>query len=128
MDGAAGARRAMTGGLVVDAGGVLMRAQPRCLSKPMHSESNVEPMVRTVAQVPWARHDVGHTRDFDAMASWLTVRTSKSATCQLLRVAWRTVGRSSQGSTMTSRPESTASLVCVGSGSMRSPTNGGTAT
>jgi transposase len=46
----------------------------------------------TVAQVPWARHDVGHTRDFDAMAAWLTVRTSKSATCQLLRVAWRTVG------------------------------------
>jgi transposase len=35
---------------------------------------------------------VGHTRDFDAMATWLTVRTSKSATCQLLRVAWRTIG------------------------------------
>jgi transposase len=35
---------------------------------------------------------VGHTRDFDAMAAWLTVRTSKSATCQLLRVAWRTIG------------------------------------
>ena len=46
----------------------------------------------TVAQVPWARHDVGHTRDFDAMAAWLAVRTSKSATCQLLRVAWRTIG------------------------------------
>ena len=46
----------------------------------------------TVAQVPWARHDVGHTRDFDATAVWLTVRTSKSATCQLLRVAWRTIG------------------------------------
>ncbi len=46
----------------------------------------------TVAQVPWARHDVGHTRDFDAMAAWLVVRTSKSATCQLLRVAWRTIG------------------------------------
>ena len=46
----------------------------------------------TVAQVPWARHDTGHTRDFDAMAAWLTVRTSKSATCQLLRVAWRTIG------------------------------------
>lgn len=46
----------------------------------------------TVAQVPWARHGVGHTRDFDAMAAWLAVRTSKSATCQLLRVAWRTVG------------------------------------
>ena len=24
--------------------------------------------------------------------TWLAVRTSKSATCQLLRVAWRTVG------------------------------------
>jgi transposase len=46
----------------------------------------------TVVQVPWARHDVGHTRDFDAMAAWLAVRTSKSATCQLLRVAWRTIG------------------------------------
>ena len=46
----------------------------------------------TVAQVPWARHDVGHTRDFDAMAAWLAVRTSKTATCQLLRVAWRTIG------------------------------------
>jgi transposase len=46
----------------------------------------------TVARVPWARHDVGHTRDFDAMAAWLAVRTSKSAACQLLRVAWRTIG------------------------------------
>jgi transposase len=46
----------------------------------------------TVAQVPWARHDVGHTRDFDAMAEWLAVRTSKGAPCQLLRVAWRTIG------------------------------------
>ena len=46
----------------------------------------------TVIQVPWARHDVGHTHDFDAMAAWLAVRTSKTATCQLLRVAWRTVG------------------------------------
>ena len=47
---------------------------------------------QTVAQVPWARHHAGHTRDFDAMAAWLAVRTSKSATCQLLRVAWRTIG------------------------------------
>ncbi len=35
---------------------------------------------------------MGHTRDFDAMAAWLTMRTSKSATCQLLGVAWRTIG------------------------------------
>ena len=46
----------------------------------------------TVVQVPWARHGVGHTRDFDAMTAWLAVRTSKSATCQLLRVTWRTIG------------------------------------
>ncbi len=46
----------------------------------------------TVVAVPWARHGVGHTKDFDDMAAWLAVRTSKSATCQLLRVAWRTVG------------------------------------
>jgi len=46
----------------------------------------------TVAAVPWARHGAGHTRDFDDMAAWLAVRTSKSATGQLLRVAWRTVG------------------------------------
>ena len=45
-----------------------------------------------VAAVPWARHGAGHTRDFDDLAAWLAVRTSKSAVCQLLRVAWRTVG------------------------------------
>ena len=46
----------------------------------------------TVAAVPWARHDAGHTRDFDDMAAWLAVRTSKRAVMALLRVAWRTVG------------------------------------
>ena len=46
----------------------------------------------TVAEVPWARHGAGHTRDFDDLAAWLAVRTSKSAVTQLLRVAWRTVG------------------------------------
>ncbi|MET1001324.1 MAG: ISL3 family transposase [Acidimicrobiia bacterium] len=45
-----------------------------------------------VAAVPWARHRAGHTRDFDAFAAWLAVRTSKSAVMELLRVAWRTVG------------------------------------
>ncbi len=46
----------------------------------------------TVAAVPWARHGARHTRDFDDMAAWLAVRTSKSAVMDLLRVAWRTVG------------------------------------
>ena len=46
----------------------------------------------TVAAVPWAWHGARHTRDFDDMAAWLAVRTSKSAVMDLLRVAWRTVG------------------------------------
>jgi transposase len=46
----------------------------------------------TVAQVPWARHGAGHTRDFDDQAAWLAVHVSKSAVVELLRVAWRTVG------------------------------------
>jgi transposase len=46
----------------------------------------------TVAAVPWARRGAGHTRDFDDLAAWLAVRTSKSAVMELLRVAWRTVG------------------------------------
>jgi len=46
----------------------------------------------TVAALPWARHDVGHTRDFDDQAAWLAVHVSKSAVVELLRVAWRTVG------------------------------------
>jgi hypothetical protein len=29
--------------------------------------------------VPWARHGAGHTRDFDDLAAWLAVRTSKTA-------------------------------------------------
>jgi transposase len=45
-----------------------------------------------VAHVPWARHGAGHTRDFDDTVAWLAVACSKSAVCELLRVAWRTVG------------------------------------
>lgn len=46
----------------------------------------------TVARVPWARHDVGHTRDFDDHVAWLAVNVSKTAVTKLMRVAWRTVG------------------------------------
>jgi transposase len=45
-----------------------------------------------VAGVPWARHDAGHTRGFDATAAWLVRHTSKSAVARLLRIAWRTLG------------------------------------
>jgi len=46
-----------------------------------------------VAAVPWARHDAGFARSFDDQAAWLAVNTSKTAICQLMRIAWRTVGR-----------------------------------
>ena len=46
----------------------------------------------TVASVPWARHNAGHTRDFDDTVAWLATVTSKTAVTRLMRVAWRTVG------------------------------------
>ncbi len=46
----------------------------------------------TVAQVPWARHGAGHTRDFDDQAAWLVTHTAKSTVSELMRIAWRTVG------------------------------------
>lgn len=46
----------------------------------------------TVALVPWARHGAGHTRFFDEQVAWLATVTSKSAACELMRIAWRTVG------------------------------------
>ncbi|GAA5228487.1 ISL3-like element ISAar34 family transposase [Paeniglutamicibacter antarcticus] len=45
-----------------------------------------------VAAVPWARHQAGHTRDFDQQVSWLATQCSKSAVTVLMRIAWRTVG------------------------------------
>jgi len=46
----------------------------------------------TVAAVPWARHGAGHTYRFDDTVAWLAVQCSKTAVCELLRIAWRTVG------------------------------------
>lgn len=45
-----------------------------------------------VAHVPWARHGAGHTRQFDETVAWLATRCSKTAVCELMRIAWRTVG------------------------------------
>ena len=42
--------------------------------------------------VLWARHDAGFTRQFEDQVAWLTVRASKTAVSQLIRIAWRTVG------------------------------------
>ena len=45
------------------------------------------------AAVPWARHSAGFTRAFEDTAAWLATHTSRVAVAELLRVAWRTVGR-----------------------------------
>ena len=45
-----------------------------------------------VAQVPWARHDAGHTYAFDDQVAWLATQASKSTVTELMRIAWRTVG------------------------------------
>jgi transposase len=46
----------------------------------------------TVVAVPWARHNAGHTHEFDDTVAWLAVACSKTAVCELMRIAWRTVG------------------------------------
>jgi transposase len=46
----------------------------------------------TVIAVPWARHGVGHSRDFDDTVAWLATQCSKTAVTELMRIAWRTVG------------------------------------
>jgi transposase len=46
-----------------------------------------------VAGVPWARHGAGFTRALEDTAAWLATHTSRSAVAELLRVAWRSVGR-----------------------------------
>ena len=38
----------------------------------------------TVGQVPWARHGVGHTRDFDETVAWLATQCSKTAVTELM--------------------------------------------
>jgi transposase len=47
----------------------------------------------TVAEVPWARHDVGFTRDFEALVAWSATAMDKKAASRLLRIDWDTVGR-----------------------------------
>ena len=46
----------------------------------------------TVAQVPWARHGAGHTKDFDDQVAWLVTHSPKQTVAELMRIAWRSVG------------------------------------
>jgi transposase len=61
-----------------------------------------------VAHVPWARHGAGHTLAYDQTVAWLVTQCSKTAVTGLMRIAWRTVGRSSPGCGLTSKPSATA--------------------
>ena len=81
-----------------------------------------------VAAVPWTRHDAGHTHAFDDQVAWLATQSSKSTVTELMRIAWRTVGRSSPGSGPTSTASMTGSPDCDGSGSTRSVTRRATNT
>ncbi len=45
-----------------------------------------------VCAVPWARHPSRFTRAFEDQVAWLAVHCSKTATAELMRIAWRTVG------------------------------------
>ncbi len=45
-----------------------------------------------VCAVPWARHQARFTRAFEDQVAWLAVHCSQTATAELMRVAWRTVG------------------------------------
>jgi len=44
-------------------------------------------------RVPWAVHGSSFTLAFEQQVAWLTVECSKSAIAELMRIAWRTVGR-----------------------------------
>lgn len=46
-----------------------------------------------IARFPWARRDSGFTRAFEDQIAWLATNTSASTVAQLMRIAWRTVGR-----------------------------------
>lgn len=42
--------------------------------------------------VPFARAGSRFTRDFEDLVAWCAAKMDKTATCRLLRIAWRTVG------------------------------------
>jgi len=44
-------------------------------------------------RVPWARHGSRFTRSFEDQLAWLACNCSKTAVAELMRIAWRTVGR-----------------------------------
>ena len=82
----------------------------------------------TVVAVPWARHHAGHTYSFDGTVGSLAVACSKTAVCELMRIAWR--ARGDRGRVWEDgRQDRRAGLrTCAGSGSTRSSTSATTST
>ena len=70
----------------LDAGGwkVILTARLRRLRCPDHGV--------LVEAVPFARHRVRFTRDFEDLVAWCTSKMDKTAVTRLLRIAWPTVG------------------------------------
>ena len=69
-----------------------------------------------VQSVPWARPRSGFTREFEDQCSWLAVHTNRSAVAELMRVAWRTIGRilESIGAEARSKVDLLANLTRIG--------------
>ncbi len=63
---------------------VTVTAQLRRLRCPQHGV--------LVEQVPFARHRVRFTRDFEDLVAWCASKMDKTAVTRLLRIAWPTVG------------------------------------
>ena len=81
-----------------------------------------------VAAVPWARHGARHTLGFEDLTAWAATELSASAIAQLLRIGWRTVGRSCSGWWPTTARPTTACRGSSGSASTRFPFAGASAT
>jgi transposase len=63
---------------------VVIRSRLRRLRCPRHGI--------VTEGVAFARPGSGFTRDFEDLVAYLATKTDKTATCRLVRVAWRTVG------------------------------------
>ncbi len=74
-----------------------------------------------VERVPWAGHGSGFTLAFEEQAAWLAVECSKSAVAELMRIAWRTVGRILERVAQRVLKRTASWPGCAGSGSTRSP-------
>ena len=90
--GAGGRRRPTTGVRAAAAGEGWIGGRCGCGWRPTRRGSNCPEHGPTVVAVPWARHAAGHTYGFDDTVAWLAVACSKTAVCELMRIAWRTVG------------------------------------